>query len=126
MSYAQEKVDQIRQRVADTLGDGTHVALTQAIPGMLEVCKLSSRGHAQVMEAARGTVVGHGCRERCSAHKVAGWVLQGAQQGVSAAGTLLAIIGSGSDWLLEVATPARHGRRHGRRNLQGAQCRGRG
>ena len=38
--YVQEKVEQIRQRVADTLRDGTHVALTQAIPGMLEVGRL--------------------------------------------------------------------------------------
>ena len=65
----QEKVQQIRQRVADTLGDGTHVALTQAIPGMLEVGrlhgipgslkvrKLFARGHAQVVEPARRTVV---------------------------------------------------------------------
>ena len=69
----QEKVEQIRQRVADTLGDGTNVALTQAIPGMLEVgrlhgipgmlkvCKLLPVGHASVREAARGTQVGHGC-----------------------------------------------------------------
>ena len=114
MPCVQEKVEQIRQRVADTLGDGTHVALTQAIPGMLEVGrlhglpgmlrvgKLFARGHAYVMEACirdggcKGHSSGSWLRAACSAQEAASWDLQSAQQAVRAAKILHGITGCGS------------------------------